>query len=121
MWGISNAVAQTTSTTVASTATTANASAGGMGSLISYAPFIFLFVLLYFVSIRPQMKKQKEQQKMLSDLKKGDEVLTIGGILGTVQQVDDLYVSVQIAPNMEIKCQKYAIQSVLPKGTVKSI
>jgi preprotein translocase subunit YajC len=93
---------------------------GGM-DVVSLLPIILMFVLLYFLMLRPQMRKAKEQKQMLASLQKGDEVVTAGGTLGRVTKVADNYVSVEIAPNVEITVQKPAIQMLLPKGTIKSV
>src|SRR5689334_4743287 len=88
------------------------------------APFnpLLLFggmaILMYFFMIRPQMKKQKEQREMIGGLAKGDEVLTIGGIAGRIEAIDDPFVTVEIADGVRIKVQKIAIAAVLPKGTL---
>ena len=82
---------------------------------------IGMFALLYFLMIRPQMKRAKETKQMIEALQKGDEVITSGGVLGKVTQLGDVYVSIEIAPNTEVHVQKAAIQTMLPKGTIKSI
>ncbi|MFZ3086823.1 MAG: preprotein translocase subunit YajC [Methylotenera sp.] len=87
----------------------------------SFLPLIVIFVLFFFMIIRPQMKQAKEQRNMIAALQKGDEVVTSGGIVGKVTKVTEAFVSVEIAPNTEITVQKHAIQSALPKGTIKSI
>ena len=92
---------------------------GGM-DLVGLMPLILLFVLLYFLMIRPQAKRAKEHKTMLQALQKGDEVVTNGGTLGRVTNVGEQFVSVEIAPNVEVKVQKPAIQTLLPKGTIKS-
>jgi preprotein translocase subunit YajC len=79
-----------------------------------------MFVLLYFLLLRPQMKRAKEHKQMLTSLQKGDEVVTSGGTLGKVTNVGDSYVKVEIAPEVEITVQKPSIQTLLPKGTIKS-
>ncbi len=82
---------------------------------------IFLFVaVFYFLILRPQQKRAKEQKSMVEALQKGDEVVTIGGMLGRVDKVGDNYVSIEIADNVVVQIQKSAVQSVLPKGTIKS-
>jgi len=88
-----------------------------------FMPIIFLgmFVLMYFVMIRPQRKRQKEHSNMVAALAKGDEVVTTSGILGKINKVDDDYVVLQVSDNVELKFQKVAIHAVLPKGTLKSI
>ncbi|MCC7005883.1 MAG: preprotein translocase subunit YajC [Ottowia sp.] len=105
---ISNAYAQTVSSGVES-------------SLMSFLPLILMFAVLYFIMIRPQMKRQKEVKAMLSALSKGDEVMTSGGLLGKVTRVADQYVSVDLAEGVQVQVQKAAITAVLPKGTLKSI
>ena len=97
------------------------ASAGGDAGLMSFLPIILMFVLLYFLMIRPQMKRAKEQKQMIEALQKGDEVITAGGVLGRISRISDPYVSLEIAPNTEISVQKSSVQTVLPKGTLKSI
>ncbi len=92
---------------------------GGM-DLIGLMPLILLFVLLYFLMIRPQAKRAKEHRAMLQALQKGDEVVTSGGTLGKVTTVGEQFVTLEIAPNVEIKVQKPAVQTLLPKGTLKS-
>ncbi len=87
----------------------------------SFLPLIVIFVLFFFMIIRPQMKQAKEQRNMIAALQKGDEVVTSGGIVGKVTKVTEAFVSVEIAENTEITVQKHAIQTALPKGTIKSI
>ncbi|GGA35277.1 preprotein translocase subunit YajC [Dyella nitratireducens] len=90
---------------------------GGLSMLIM---MIVLFGLMYFMMIRPQMKRQKEHRQMMSGLAKGDEVVTNGGIAGRVDDVGETFITVEIAPNVKVKLQKGAVQQVLPKGTLKS-
>lgn len=80
-----------------------------------------LFVMFYFIAIRPQRKRQKEHTELVSSLGKGDEVVTNSGILGKITKLDDNYVVLQVADNVELKFQKVAVHAVLPKGTLKSI
>jgi preprotein translocase subunit YajC len=87
--------------------------------IMSLLPFVIIFVLFYFMLIRPQMKRAKEQKKMIDALQKGDEVVTSGGVLGKVTKVSDQYVSIEIADNVVIQVQKQTVQTVLPKGTMK--
>jgi len=87
----------------------------------SFLPLIVIFLLFFFMIIRPQMKQAKEQRNMIAALQKGDEVVTTGGIVGKVTKVTDAFVALEIATNTEINVQKHAIQSALPKGTIKSI
>ena len=105
---ISNAYAQT-----------AGAAAGGMSSLTQMLPLVLMFVVLYFIMIRPQMKKQKEHKAMIDALGKGDEVVTGGGLLGRITKIDEQYVSVEIAGNVVVQLQRSAVVQVLPKGTIK--
>ena len=87
----------------------------------SFLPLIVIFVLFFFMIIRPQMKQAKEQRNMIAALQKGDEVVTSGGIVGKVTKVTEAFVVLEIAPETEITVQKHAIQSALPKGTIKTI
>ena len=89
--------------------------------LMGFLPLIVIFVLFYFMLIRPQMRRAKEQKNMLEALQKGDEVVTSGGQLGKVVKVSDSYVSLEIAENVVVNVQKPAIATLLPKGTIKSI
>ena len=108
---ISSAIAQTAP---------AAADAGGMSSsLMSMLPLVLMFVVLYFVMIRPQMKRQKEHRAMVEALARGDEVATAGGVLGKVSRLGDVYLGVEIANGVEIQVQRSAVVQVLPKGTVK--
>lgn len=88
---------------------------------MSFLPLIVIFVLFFFMIIRPQMKAAKAQREMIAALQKGDEVVTSGGIVGKVTKVTESFVSLEIAANTEITVQKQAVQSALPKGTIKSI
>jgi preprotein translocase subunit YajC len=83
-------------------------------------PLVLMFVLLYFLMIRPQSKRAKEHRAMLAGLQKGDEVVTAGGTVGKVTKVGDNFVSVEIAPNVEIQVQRPSITTLLPKGTIKA-
>ncbi|MGH8780610.1 preprotein translocase subunit YajC [Paraburkholderia sp.] len=97
-------------------------SAGGAeSSLMSFLPLILMFAVLYFIMIRPQMKRQKEHRNMLSAMAKGDEVVTNGGIVGKVTKVGDAYVGVEISEGTEITVQKGSVTTILPKGTIKSL
>ena len=99
----------------------AQAAPGGDPGYIGLLPIVLMFVLLYFLMIRPQMKRAKEQKAMIEALQKGDEVITAGGVLGRITRLSDAYISLEIAPNTEISVQKAAVQVLLPKGTLKSI
>jgi preprotein translocase subunit YajC len=102
-------------------AQTVPAAAGGdmFSSLSSMLPLVLMFVVLYFVMIRPQMKKQKEHRAMIDALAKGDEVVTAGGFLGKVSKMGDSYLGIEIAAGVEIQIQRSAVVQVLPKGTIK--
>ena len=95
----------------------AGASGGGFESILLIGA---MFAVMYFLMIRPQMKRAKEHKTMVDALQKGDEVVTAGGILGRISKVGEGYLSVEIAPNTEIQVQRAAVQTVLPKGTIKS-
>jgi preprotein translocase subunit YajC len=95
------------------------------GSLMGMLPILLMFVVLYFLMIRPQMKRQKEHKALLAALAKGDEVISAGGLLGTVTKVSDSYVTIQIAEHgdkaVEVVMQKASVSAVLPKGTIKAL
>lgn len=100
----------------------AQAAAAQPPSLISQLPFfILIFAIFYFLLIRPQQKKAKEHKQMVEGLKKGDEVVTQGGIVGKVIEVDEGFLTCEIADNVQVKLQAHAIATVLPKGTIKSL
>lgn len=90
-----------------------------MTQLGGMLPLVLMFVVLYFVMIRPQMKRQKEHKAMIEALAKGDEVVTGGGLLGKVSKLGDSYVTLEVATGVELQVQRGAIVQVLPKGTVK--
>jgi preprotein translocase subunit YajC len=94
---------------------------GAESSLMSFLPLILMFAVLYFIMIRPQMKRQKEHRNMLSAMAKGDEVVTNGGIVGKVTKVGEAYVGVEISEGTEITVQKASVTTILPKGTIKSL
>ena len=95
--------------------------AGADAGLMSFLPIILMFVLLYFLMIRPQMKRAKEQKAMIDALQKGDEVIAVGGLLGKIIELSDQYATLEIASETKITVQRQAIQTLLPKGTIKSI
>ncbi len=90
-----------------------------MSSLGSMLPLLLMFVVLYFVMIRPQMKRQKEARAMLEALAKGDEVATAGGLLGKITKLGDQFLSIEIAEGVEVQIQRSAVVQVLPKGAIK--
>ena len=97
------------------------AAAGGdmQSSLMSMLPLVLMFVVLYFVMIRPQMKKQKEHRAMIDALAKGDEIATAGGLLGKVIKLGEGYLSLEIANGVEVQLQRSAVVQILPKGSIK--
>jgi preprotein translocase subunit YajC len=98
----------------------AAATGGDMqSSLMSMLPLVLMFVVLYFVMIRPQMKKQKEHRAMIDALAKGDEVVSAGGVLGKVVKLGDSYIGLEVAAGVEVQIQRSAVVQVLPKGTMK--
>ena len=97
----------------------APAGAPAGGGFESIFLIVAMFAVLYFLMIRPQMKRAKEHKSMVDALQKGDEVITAGGVLGRISKVSEGYVSLEIAPNVEIQVQRVAVQTVLPKGTIK--
>jgi preprotein translocase subunit YajC len=90
------------------------------GGLMSFLPLIIIFVIFYFLLIRPQMKRAKEHRQLVSNLAKGDEIVTSGGLLGKILDVGDTFVTVELADNVVVRVQRHAVTSVMPKGTVKS-
>jgi preprotein translocase subunit YajC len=99
----------------------AQGAGGAESSLMSFLPLILMFAVLYFIMIRPQMKRQKEHRNMLAAMAKGDEVVTSGGLVGKVTKVTEGYIGVEIAEGTEITVQKAAVTTILPKGTIKSL
>ncbi len=91
------------------------------GGIMEFLPLIALLAVFYFLILRPQQKRAKEHKTMMEALQKGDEVVTIGGVLGKVTKVGDDNVGVEIADNVVVQVQKPAIQNVLPKGTIKAL
>jgi preprotein translocase subunit YajC len=115
-----NALAKTTHTVVATASTTASPHTAQGGS---WSNSLFLLALLglfmYFVLWRPQSKRLKAHQKMINALQVGDEIITAGGLLGKISQLDNMILSVELAENLMVKIQKSAVSAVLPKGTIK--
>ena len=108
-------------------AQTAPAATGGgaESSLMSLLPLVLMFVVLYFIMIRPQMKRQKEHKALIEALAKGDEVVTGGGIVGKITKVGDSYITLEVARDgdrsIEMNFQKGAVQTLLPNGTLKAL
>jgi preprotein translocase subunit YajC len=99
----------------------APAPAGGSteSTLFTMLPLVLMFVVLYFIMIRPQMKRQKEHKALIEALAKGDEVVTAGGMAGKVSKLGETYIGIEIAANVEVQVQRSAVVQVLPKGTYK--
>ncbi len=89
-------------------------------SILSIAPLILLFVVFYFILIRPQQKKAKAHKEMIGKLSKGDELLTYGGVLGRVVETDENFVLIEVAENVHLKVQRAGVSSLMPKGTYRS-
>jgi len=90
------------------------------GGLLGFLPLILIFVLFYFLLIRPQTKRAKEHKQMVEALSKGDEVVTNGGLLGRATDVEDSFVTLEIADGVQVKIQRNAVASLVPKGTIKN-
>ncbi|GAB4566528.1 MAG: preprotein translocase subunit YajC [Rhizobacter sp.] len=103
----------------AQAAPAAAAAESPFGGITGMLPIILMFVVLYFVMIRPQMKRQKEHKAMIDALAKGDEVVVAGGLLGRVSKMGDSFLTVEVANGVEIQVQRAAVVQVLPKGTFK--
>jgi len=97
------------------------AAAGPGGGLVTFLPLILMLVVLYFLMIRPQQKRVKEHAAMIGALKKGDDVVTNGGLGGSITQVHDAFLTLKVADNVEVQVQKQAIATLLPKGTLKNL
>ncbi len=95
------------------------ATGGAESSLMSLLPLVLMFVVLYFIMIRPQMKKQKEHKAMIEAIAKGDEVVIAGGVLGKVAKLGDSFLHVEVASGVELQVQRGSVLQVLPKGTYK--
>ena len=97
----------------------AAAAGGAESSLLSLLPLVLMFVVLYFIMIRPQMKRQKEHKAMVEAIAKGDEVVIGGGVLGRVTKLGETYIHVEVANGVELQVQRTSVVQVLPKGTFK--
>lgn len=91
------------------------------GGLMGLLPILLMFVVLWFLMIRPQMKRSKEHKALIEALAKGDEVVTQGGMAGRITKVGDSFLTIELAPNVEVAVQRQAVATVLPKGTLKAI
>ena len=107
------------SSAFAQTVPAAAAGSDMQSTLMSMLPLVLMFVVLYFVMIRPQMKKQKEHRAMIDALAKGDEIVAGGGMIGKVTKLGDSYVTLEVATGVEIQIQRSAVAQVLPKGSIK--
>jgi preprotein translocase subunit YajC len=94
---------------------------GQAGTLELILPLLLMFAIFYFLLIRPQQKKAKEHKGMVESLNKGDEIVTNGGLLAKITDVDDNFLTCKISANVEVKIQRFAVTSVLPKGTIKNL
>ena len=103
---ISDAVAQT-------------GAAAPANPLVSILPMVLLFVVFYFLLIRPQQKRQKQHKQMIAEIAKGDEIVTMGGLLGKVTDVNDNFLTVEVSKGTNVKVQRNLVQALMPKGTVK--
>jgi len=100
----------------------AQAAGGGQPDMLtSFLPLILIFVIFYFLLIRPQSKRAKEHKRMLSELGKGDEVVTSGGLYGKITDLGDVFVQIEVADGVEVKVQRHAVTATMPKGTGKSL
>ena len=97
------------------------AGAAQENTFLAFLPMLAIFVVFYFLLIRPQQKKQKEARAMLESLEKGNEVVTAGGVLGRIVKLDDQYATLEVAPNVQMVVQRGAISQLLPKGTIKAL
>jgi len=97
------------------------APSGGQPDLMGFLPLILIFVVFYFLLIRPQSKRAKEHKKMLEQIEKGDEVITNGGLFGTVSDLGDNFVQLNVAEGVEVKIQRQSIASTLPKGSADTL
>ncbi|MGI9335946.1 MAG: preprotein translocase subunit YajC [Gammaproteobacteria bacterium] len=92
---------------------------GGSDPLLSFLPIVLIFAVFYFLMIRPQQKRAKEHKAMVEALNKGDEVVTNGGVLGKITKVGDHFVTIEVAQGSEMRVQRGAVASIMPKGTMK--
>ena len=97
------------------------AGAAQENTFLTFLPMLAIFVVFYFLLIRPQQKKQKEARTMLESLEKGNEVVTAGGVLGRIVKLDEQYATLEVAPNVQMVVQRGAISQLLPKGTIKAL
>lgn len=98
----------------------AQSGSGGGAGLLGLLPMVAIFVIFYFLLIRPQQKKAKEHRAMVADLANGDEVVTNGGVLGKITDTEENFVSVEVASGVVVRVQRLAIAQMMPKGTIKA-
>jgi len=91
------------------------------GDLMAFLPMVAIVIVFYFLLIRPQQKRAKEQKALLESLDKGNEIVTAGGVVGRITKISDQYVTIEVAPNVEMTVQRVAIAQLLPKGTIKAL
>jgi len=115
---MSQLIEQTIALFISDAAAQTGGAAGGMGTLQGLLPMIALFVIFYFLLIRPQQKRQKEHKNMVAGLAKGDEVVTMGGVLGKITAIDDNFITLEVAKDVNIRVQRQSVQAMMPKGTV---
>lgn len=99
----------------------APAAGGQPDPIMSFLPLIIIFVIFYFLLIRPQSKRAKEHKNMVASLGKGDEVVTNGGLLGKIVELDDNFISIEVADGVQVRVQRQSVSSLMPKGTIKSL
>lgn len=97
------------------------ASATGIPAITDFLPLIIIFILFWFMLIRPQMKRAKDQKKLMGELQKGDEVVTASGQVGKIAKISDQYIALEIADGVVTNVQKQSVQTLLPKGTIKGL
>ena len=102
-------------------AQTAGAAPGGAAAFAQFLPIVLIFVIFYFLLIRPQQKKAKEHRAMIEAVEKGNEIVTSGGMVGRVSKLTDQYVTIEVAQGVEVTLQRQAISQLLPKGTIKAL
>jgi preprotein translocase subunit YajC len=101
--------------------TAANAANAAPGGIVQFLPLIFIFIVAYFLLLRPQMKRAKEHKAVMDNLQKGDEIITQGGLTGRITKVGEGYFALEVSDKVEVTVQRSAVQMVLPKGTLKSV
>ncbi len=98
----------------------AQSAGGGSGGLLGLLPLVLMFVIFYFLLIRPQQKKTKDHRAMVADLSKGDEVVTVGGLLGKITDLDENFIMLEVADGLQLRVQRFSVAQMMPRGTFKS-